>query len=79
MEGGREISWQEAMSRFRDATGRPGPASCELGEFPKGQEDYPVSGVSWYEAAAYANFAGQRLPTVYEWRLAARKSVFGNS
>ncbi len=76
MAGGRELSWQEAMARFRDATGRPGPATWELGEYPKGQEDYPVSGVSWYEAAAYAKFAGQRLPTVYEWRLAAGHDIF---
>jgi pimeloyl-ACP methyl ester carboxylesterase len=75
-EDGREIPWQEAMSRFRDATGRPGPAAWELGEFPKSQEDYPVNGVSWYEAAAYAKFVGQRLPTVYEWRVAAGASVF---
>jgi len=71
LENGHELSWQQAMSRFRDATGRPGPASWELGEFPAGQADYPVGGVSWYEAAAYANFAGRRLPTIYEWRVAA--------
>ena len=76
LDNGRELSWQEAIARFRDATGRPGPANWELGEFPKGQEDYPVSGISWYEAAAYAKFAGQRLPTVYEWRLAAGTSIF---
>ena len=29
--------------------------------------DLPVGGVSWYEAAAYAEFAGKSLPTVYEW------------
>jgi pimeloyl-ACP methyl ester carboxylesterase len=73
---GRELSWKEAMSRFRDATGRPGPAIWEMGQYPKGQEDYPVSGISWYEAAAYANFAGKRLPTVHEWRLAAGRSIF---
>jgi predicted esterase len=76
MADGRELSWQEAMSRFRDATGRSGPATWEMGEYPRGQEDYPVSGVSWYEAAAYANFASRRLPTVYEWRLAAGGSIF---
>jgi eukaryotic-like serine/threonine-protein kinase len=73
---GRELSWSEAMSRFRDATGRPGPATWELGEYPKGEEDYPVRGVSWYEAAAYGKFASRRLPTVYEWKLAAGQSVF---
>ena len=31
----------------------------------------PVGGLSWYEAAAYAEFAGKSLPTVYEWFAAA--------
>lgn len=76
MADGRELSWQDAMARFRDATGRPGPATWEMGEYPKGQEDYPVSGISWYEATAYANFSSKRLPTVYEWRLAVGGGLF---
>lgn len=66
-----EIAWQAAMRMFLDQTGRPGPATWAQGDFPAGQEDYPVSGVSWYEAAAYAEFAGKCLPTVYHWSLAA--------
>jgi dienelactone hydrolase len=30
-------------------------------------DDHPVTGVSWYEAAAYAEFAGKSLPTVDHW------------
>jgi dienelactone hydrolase len=71
VENGKTLSWEEAMARFRDTTGRPGPSSWEMSAFPEGKEDFPVSGVSWYEAAAYAEFAGKELPTIYHWRRAA--------
>jgi dienelactone hydrolase len=64
---GREIVWAEAMVEFVDTTGRPGPSTWELGDYPEGEDDFPVRGVSWYEAAAYAEFAKKSLPTVYHW------------
>jgi len=69
---GQTLSWEEAMEEFQDGTGRPGPATWEVGSYPDGKADYPVGGVSWYEAAAYAEFAGKTLPTVYHWRHAAQ-------
>ena len=63
----RALSREEAIALFRDSTGRPGPAGWELGHFPAGQEKHPVAGVSWYEAAAYAEFVGKSLPSVYHW------------
>ena len=72
-----EVSWETAMKEFRDATGRPGPSTWELGNYPEGKGDYPVSGVSWYEAAAYAEFAGKALPTVYHWSRAAGTPASG--
>ena len=67
VEGARTLTWREAIARFRDRTQRAGPATWEVGDFPEGRGDDPVTGVSWYEAAAYAAFAGKRLPTVYHW------------
>ena len=69
---GRTISWSDAIGRFVDATGRPGPATWEGGSYPLGHEHYPVGGVSWYEAAAYAAWAGKTLPTIYHWTRAAQ-------
>jgi hypothetical protein len=71
IKDGQEIAWDQAMALFRDPTGRPGPSTWKGGHFPQGQADYPVSGVSWYEAAAYAEFAGKSLPTVTQWYRAA--------
>jgi pimeloyl-ACP methyl ester carboxylesterase len=67
----RALPWEQAMSLMTDRTGRPGPATWEAGEYLAGQADYPVGGVSWYEAAAYAKFTGKSLPTVYHWYNAA--------
>jgi dienelactone hydrolase len=66
------VSWEEAMGYFHDKSGRMGPSTWEGGTYPEGQDEYPVSGVSWYEAAAYAEFAGKSLPTIFHWITAAR-------
>lgn len=76
LRDGREIPWEEAMALFVDATGQPGPATWEVGSCPKGMEKHPVAGVSWYEAAAYAEFAGKSLPTAYHWTWASEATWF---
>jgi dienelactone hydrolase len=75
LRDGKELSWQQAMDVFRDSTGRPGPSTWEAGHYPAGKADYPVGGVSWYEASAYAEFAGKSLPAIAQWYLAAPSSV----
>ena len=43
----------------------------EVGTYPDGKDNHPVTGISWYEAMAYAKFAGKKLPTVYHWSMVA--------
>ena len=71
VKDGRVLSREEGMAEFRDPTGRPGPSTWRLGTYAEGKGDFPVAGVSWYEAAAYAEFVGKSLPTVHQWHQAA--------
>jgi formylglycine-generating enzyme required for sulfatase activity len=61
-----KLTWSEAMAQFRDSSGRPGPSTWAGGHYPEGKADYPVSGVSWFEASAYAAFAGKSLPVLVQ-------------
>jgi eukaryotic-like serine/threonine-protein kinase len=72
LKNGQTMPFEEAVDLFRDTTGRPGPATWEVGSFPRGTEKHPVAGVSWYEAAAYAEFVGKSLPTIYHWSWASQ-------
>jgi formylglycine-generating enzyme required for sulfatase activity/dienelactone hydrolase len=67
VRNGQTLTIEEAMRLLTDSTGRPGPATWESGGYPEGQDDVPVGGVGWYEAAAYAAYAGKSLPTIYDW------------
>ncbi|GAO43347.1 SUMF1/EgtB/PvdO family nonheme iron enzyme [Flavihumibacter petaseus] len=70
------LYWKYPVDRsaFTDKTGKPGPANWEAGTYPDGQENFPVTGISWYEAAAYAAWAQKSLPTIYHWGRVAETS-----
>ena len=78
LDGDLLVSWEGAIARFTDSTGQPGPATWEVGDFPHGTGDQPVTGISWYEAAAYATFAGKSLPTIYHWERVAMTWASGD-
>ncbi len=69
-----EALWSAAGWSARVSNGWTQPAYWATGDYHSGLAwpEFPVVGVSWYEAEAYANFAGKRLPTEAEWEKAAR-------
>ena len=72
---GAALPWEsDAAVRRSDRT--TGPKHLGSERLPDGEDGFPVSGVSWYEAAAYARFVGQELPTAHHWQHALANSMF---
>ena len=71
----RSFDERSPASRTRPA-GRVPPRGSSARSL-KGRRIIQSAGVSWYEAAAYAEFAGKRLPTYLHWRQASGSYLFG--
>jgi len=79
----RSLVAQKEFLNFVEATGAPPPVYWKRAEDGRWLRRHfaewiplephrPVSNISWFQADAYCRWAGRRLPTEFEWEIAAR-------
>jgi len=67
MHEGVSITFNQVKISFVDKSNFPSPKDWRQGNYEKGKDLYPVTGISWYEAYAFAKFKGKSLPSLAEW------------
>ncbi len=73
---GIEYSYNKSIKSFVDKHGQFGPVNWSYGQFDAKRENFPVTGISWFEARAYARYRDLTLPNVFQWLSAAGLSGF---
>tara|TARA_B100001057_G_scaffold501239_1_gene622341 strand:+ start:6020 stop:8266 length:2247 start_codon:yes stop_codon:yes gene_type:complete len=73
---GQIYEFENTVKIFKDKFGQFGPANWSYGKFPENQENFPVTGISWFEARAYAKYSGMNLPNIFQWLDSAQLAGF---
>ena len=64
---GKIYEFENTINLFKDEYDQFGPVNWSYGKFPENQGNFPVTGISWFEARAYAKYKGLKLPNIYQW------------
>ena len=76
MIGGVEYNYEESIRGFVDKHGQHGPSNWSYGQYDDNTDSFPVTGISWFEARAYARYMGYKLPNIFQWVCAAGLAGF---
>ena len=69
--GDKIYDFNSTIKLFTGKYGKLGPSNWSYGKFPSGLENHPVTGISWFEARAYAKFKNLTLPNIFQWTYAS--------
>ena len=74
--GDKIYDFNSTIKQFTDRYGKSGPANWSYGKYPSGLDNHPVTGISWFEARAFANYSKLSLPNLYQWLYSSGVSSF---
>ena len=69
--GNKIYDFNSTVKLFTDRYNKLGPANWSYGKYPSGLDNQPVTGISWFEARAFAEFKNLNLPNIFQWTYAS--------